>query len=171
MSGIFNLVVNSLRIITKNNKIHVNAGTIKERRAKAKITQNPIKAFLEDALAKEPTKDDYETSDDMYAAFERFCNYYQISGPGYDEFLEKLKDKYDLEKGRKNTPEGKKTIWKSCKLVKWKNPNDPTQRTLEDDDEDDDNKSENEKEQQPEETPEQKYQREQEEMEKWGYKI
>lgn len=162
MSGIFNLVVNSLRIITKNNKIHVNAATIKERRAKAKITQNPIKAFLEDALAKQPTKDDYETSDDMYDAFERYCNYHQISGPGYDEFLEKLKDEYDLEKGRKNTPEGKKTIWK-CKLVKWKNPYNPSQSTL-----DDDNDDNEKQQQQPEETPEDKYHREQEEMKKWG---
>ena len=47
MSGIFNLVINSLGIITKNNKIHVNASTITERRAKAKVIQNPIKAFLE----------------------------------------------------------------------------------------------------------------------------
>ena len=39
MSGIFNLVVNSWEIITKNNEIHINAATIKQRRAKAKLTQ------------------------------------------------------------------------------------------------------------------------------------
>ena len=69
MSGIFNLIVNSWETITTKNKIHVNAATISARRAKAKLTQNPIKAFLEDALAKEPKEDDYETSKDMYDAF------------------------------------------------------------------------------------------------------
>ncbi len=34
-------------------------------RAKAKLIQEPIKASLEDALAKEPTNDDYETSEDI----------------------------------------------------------------------------------------------------------
>lgn len=150
MSGIFNLVINALKVISKNNSIYVNAATISQRRAKAKISKNPMKAFLEDALAKEPTKDDYETSDDMYVAFERYCNYNQVSGPGYDQFLEDLKEKHDLDKKRKQTPEGKKTIWK-CKLVKWKNPDNPTQRTIDDDnDEDDDGLQE-------QETPEEKY--------------
>ncbi|HSF51241.1 MAG TPA: phage/plasmid primase, P4 family [Nitrososphaeraceae archaeon] len=171
MSGIFNLVVNSLSTITKNNKIHINAATISQRRAKAKLIQDTIGSFLDDALAKEATDKDFETSDDMHAAFMRFCLYHQISGPGYDKFLEdlneKYKKKYDLEKGRKKTPEGKKTIWKRCKLVKWKNPDDPTQSTLDEDDEDEEYYESENEEQEPE-SPEEKYKREQEEMKRWG---
>jgi P4 family phage/plasmid primase-like protien len=160
MSGIFNLVVNSLRIITERNKIHVNASTISARRAKAKLIQNPIKAFLEDALAKEPPSDDYETSEDMHDAFKRFCSYHEISGPGYDKFLEDLKKKYDLSKDRKRIEGKRRTVW-YCKLVKWKNAANPSQSTLTDDDEDED------EEKQQEESPEEKYKREQEEMKKW----
>jgi putative DNA primase/helicase len=137
MSGIFNLIVNSMRTIVNKNKIYVNAATISERRAKAKLIQNPIKVFLDDALAKEPASDDYETSENISTAFERFCSYHEISGPGSDKFLEDLKEKYKIDKSRKKMKDGKKrTVW-NCKLVKWKNPADPTQSTLEGDSEED----------------------------------
>src|SRR5215208_2247249 len=160
MSGIFNLVVNSLRTINKNNEMYVNASTIKERRAKAKITQNPIKAFLEDALAKEPSEDDYETSDDLYDAFFRYCKDNKLHIIGSDAFSEILGKEYThiLKKDRKIIDRKRKTVWK-CKLVKWKNAEDPTQRTLGEDSDNDDIMEE--------ESPEEKYLREQEEMNKW----
>ena len=128
-----------MRTIINRNKIHVNAATISQRRAKAKLTQDPIKAFLEDALAKEPTNNNFETSEDMFAAFERFCLYYKISGPGFDKFSEDLKSKHGYNKGRKTIVDEqgnkkKKTIWEECKLVKWKDTDDPSQSTLVDDD-------------------------------------
>ena len=131
MSGIFNLVVNSLKTINKNNEIHVNAATIKERRAKAKLTQNPIKTFLEDALAKEPKEDDFETSKDLYDAFYRFCKHNKLQIEGSDAFSEILGREYThiLKKDRKTIECKKKTIW-TCKLVKWKNADDPAQSTL-----------------------------------------
>ena len=131
MSGIFNVVVNSLKTINKNNEIHVNAATIKERRAKAKLTQNPIKTFLEDALAKEPKEDDFETSKDLYDAFYRFCKHNKLQIEGSDAFSEILGREYThiLKKDRKTIEGKKKTIW-TCKLVKWKNADDPAQSTL-----------------------------------------
>ena len=134
MSGIFNLVVNSMRTIVNRNKIHVSASTIKQRRAKAKLTQDPIGSFIEDALAKEPGKDDYETNEDMYSAFDRFCLKNRLSGPGSEKFSEDLRKKHGLEKGRKEIVDEqgnkkKKTVWK-CKLVKWKDIDDPLQSTL-----------------------------------------
>jgi phage/plasmid-associated DNA primase len=104
MSGIFNLVVNSLKTINKNNEIYVNAATIKARRAKAKLTQNPIKAFLENALSKEPNEDDYETWKEMYDAFHRYCIYNKLHVLSEDDFSEKLGKDYThiLEKGRKD---------------------------------------------------------------------
>jgi putative DNA primase/helicase len=168
MSGIFNLVVNSLRTITKNNGIYVNASTIKERRAKAKITENPIKAFLEDALAKEPYEDDYETSDDLYDAFYRYCKYNKLHILGSDAFSEILGKEYThiLKKDRKTIDKKRKTIWK-CKLVKWKNAEDHSQRALEDSDDDDDDDDDDENQPQVE-TSQEKYNREQEEMKNWN---
>jgi P4 family phage/plasmid primase-like protien len=160
MSGIFNLVVNSLRTINKNNEIYVNASTIKERRTKAKITQNPIKAFLEDALAKEPNEDDYETSDELYDAFYRYCKDNKLHIISPDAFSEILGKEYThiLKRDRKIIDKKRKTVWK-CKLVKWKNAEDPTQRTLGEDSDIDDVTEE--------ESSEEKYHREQEEMKKW----
>lgn len=130
-------------MIATKNKIHVNAATISERRTKAKLIQAPIKSFLEDALAKEPQSDDCETSEYMNTAFERFCTHNEISGPGRDKFLEDLKERYKIDKGRKKMKDGTRpTIWK-CKLVKWKIPNDSAQTSLggeydQDDDDGDD---------------------------------
>lgn len=130
ISGIFNLVVNSMRTIVNRNKIHVHASTISQRRAKAKLIQDPIGAFLEEALAKEPAKDDYETSEDMHDAFERFCQHHTLLGPGFDKFSEDTRNKYGVNKGRKMIDGKKKTIWQGCKLVKWKNTIDSSQKTL-----------------------------------------
>ncbi len=129
MSGIFNLVVNSLKTIAKNNEIYVNGATIKERRAKAKLTQNPIKSFLEGALAKEPNKDDYETGKDLYDAFYNFCKYHKLHILGSDEFSEILRRDHGLKKDRKTVQGKKTTIWE-CKLVKWKNTDDSSQTIL-----------------------------------------
>ncbi len=133
MSAIFNLVVNSWEIITKNNEIHINAATIKQRRAKAKLTQNPIKSFLEDALAKEPTVDDFETGKDLYDAFYRFCQHNKLHILGSDAFSEILGKEYThiLEKDRKIIKNKRITVWK-CKLVKYKSAEDTSQTTLED---------------------------------------
>jgi P4 family phage/plasmid primase-like protien len=186
MSGIFNLILNSLRTIGKNNQIHINASTISERRAKAKLTQNPVKTFLEDALAKEPNDKDFETGKDLYDAFYRFCQHNKLHILGYDTFSETLgKDyKHILEKDRKTIDGRRITIWK-CKLVKWKNADDPTQTTLaeegedpEDIDKNNENNNNNNKEELEQELLPQKeeqlsedrikkYQREQEEMKKW----
>lgn len=168
ISGIFNLVVNSMRTIVNRNKIHVHASTISQRRAKAKLIQDPIGAFLEEALAKEPAKDDYETSEDMHDAFERFCQHHTLLGPGFDKFSEDTRNKYGVNKGRKMIDGKKKTIWQGCKLVKWKNTIDSSQKTL--------MNEESEKEKQPlqreggeeKASREEKYRREQEEIRKWG---
>jgi phage/plasmid-associated DNA primase len=166
ISGIFNLVVNSWETITTRNEIHVNAATISARRAKAKLTQNPIKAFLEEALAKESKEDDFETGKDLYDAFYRFCEHNKLQILGSDAFSEILgKDyKHILEKDRKTIDGRRIAIW-NCKLVKWKNVNDNSQTTLgEEGEESEDGEGEIEQ----QETPEEKYKREQEEMKKWG---
>ena len=118
MSGIFYLIINSMRTIVNRNKIHVNASTIRQRRAKAELTRNPVKVFLENALAKEPNQDDYETNEDMHDAFTRFCKYHKLHVLGSDTFSETLRKDHGLKKGRKTIEGKKKTIWEECKLGK-----------------------------------------------------
>ena len=129
MSGIFNLIVNSMRTIVNRNEIHVNASTTSQRRAKAELIRNPVKAFLNDALAKEPDPDDYETSEDMYEAYSRFGNSHKLYLLGSDTFSESLRKDHGLRKERIMIENNKKTVWR-CKLVKWKDPDDPSQMTL-----------------------------------------
>ena len=173
MSGIFNLVVNSMRTIVNRNKIHVNASTISQRRAKAKLIQDPIRAFLEEALAKEPANDDYETSGDMHDAFERFCQHHTLSGPGFDKFSEDLRKIHGLNKGRKIIDGKKKTIWQSCKLVKWKNTIDSSQKTLMNEETEEEKQIQEQpiereqREEEKKESREEKWRREQEEIRKW----
>ena len=91
---------------------------LKQRRVKAKLTQNPIKAFLEDALAKEQNDKDFETSKDLYDAFYRFCKRHKLHILGSDTFSEILGKEYThiLEKDRKTINNKRVTIWK-CKLA------------------------------------------------------
>lgn len=93
-----------------------------------------MKAFLNDALAKEPDPDDYETSEDMYEAYSRFGNSHKLYLLGSDTFTESLRKDHGLRKERKTIEGIKKTIWK-CKLVKWKNTSDSSQKTLGEDEE------------------------------------
>ena len=123
------MIVNSMRTIVNRNEIHVNASTISQRRAKAELIRNPVKAFLNDALAKDPNQEEFETSKDMYEAYSRFCNFHKLYLHGSDIFSETLRKEHGLRKERITIEKNKKTIWR-CKLVKWKNPDDPAQMTL-----------------------------------------
>ncbi len=158
-----------MRTIVNRNKIHVNASTISQRRAKAELTRNPVKVFLDEALSKEPNRDDYETNEDMHDAFTRFCKYNKLHVLGSDTFSETLRKDHGLKKGRKTIEDKKKTIWEECKLVKWKNTCDYSQKTLMNKDNDD--KEEEEQEQpldgEEKESREEKWRREQEEIAKW----
>jgi hypothetical protein len=118
-----------MRTIVNSNEIHVNASTISQRRAKAELIRNPVKAFLNDALAKEPDQEDYETSEDMYEAYSRFGNSHKLYLLGSDTFSESLRKDHGLKKERITIDKKRKTVWR-CKLVKWKDPDDPSQMTL-----------------------------------------
>jgi putative DNA primase/helicase len=140
LSGIFNIITKCLRTIVNKNQIHVNASTISQRRAKAELIRHPVKAFLKDALTKEPHQDDFETSEDMYVAYSRFCNFHKLILHGSDTFSETLRKDHGLKKERKTIEKIKKTVWR-CKLVKWKDPDDPSQMTLTTEEEDEEEAS------------------------------
>ena len=66
----------------------------------------------------------------MHDAFERFCQHHTLSSPGFNKFSEDLRKIHGLNKGRKIIDGKTKTIWQRCKLVKWKNTTDSSQKTL-----------------------------------------
>jgi P4 family phage/plasmid primase-like protien len=130
LSGIFNIIAKCLRTLDRIGKIHVNSKTISERRAKAELIRNPIKAFLDFATSKEPNLDDFETKDNLYRAFLKFCKIKKLMVIGYDEFAITLNRKHGLTNARKIIEKRKQTIWKGVKLIKFKDTDDPSQQTL-----------------------------------------
>jgi len=130
LSGIFNIIAKCLRTLDRIGKIHVNSKTISERRAKAELIRNPIKAFLDFATSKEPNLDDFETKDNLYRAFLKFCKIKKLMVIGYDEFAITLNRKHGLTNARKIIEKRKQTIWKGVKLIKFKDTDDASQHTL-----------------------------------------
>lgn len=120
MSGILNLVINSLQVIHNNKKIHTKS-TISERRAKAELTADPISAFLDIGgwVAASITNqgEEYITKDEFYGDFTKFCNDHKLHVLSYDAFAKKLKKEHKLPNGRKIEDDGsgnkkkKTTIW------------------------------------------------------------
>ena len=80
ISGIFNLLMVYLRRINKNKELYVNEKTTKEKRAKYERAVNPIKAFLEEALAEEELiETNEENKEDVYKAYKIYCDKYSLS--------------------------------------------------------------------------------------------
>ena len=130
ISGIFNILAHVLRTrIIKTQRVHINQKTIKERREKAELINNPIKSFLNDAVSEDSIESDYEIKEDFYLAYTRFCKYHKLPMQQYDTFGEILKKDHNYKKDRKRIHGKKQTVWIAVKLVKWNN-NDPLQQTL-----------------------------------------
>ena len=53
ISGIFNILMRSLRRINRDREIYVNEKTIEEKRLKYERTVNPVKCFIEEAISEE----------------------------------------------------------------------------------------------------------------------
>ena len=117
MSGILNLVINSLNVIHNSKKIHVQS-TISQRRAKAELTADPVSAFLdtEDWVESTNHAEEYVTKEAFYGEFMKFCNDHKLHVLSYDPFAKKLKKEHNLSNGRKieeddNGNKKKTTIW------------------------------------------------------------
>jgi len=117
MSGILNLVINSLNVIHNSKKIHVQS-TISQRRAKAELTADPVSAFLdiEDWVESTNHAEEYVTKEAFYGEFMKFCNDHKLHVLSYDPFAKKLKKEHKILKGRKIEEDGngnkkKITIW------------------------------------------------------------
>ncbi len=117
MSGILNIVIDSLKTIHENKKIYVNS-TISQRRAKAELIADPVKAFLDIKgwTASTNQAEEYVTKDVFYKDFTKFCNDHKLHVLSYDAFAKKLKKEHELLNGRKieddsNGNKTKITVW------------------------------------------------------------
>jgi putative DNA primase/helicase len=121
-SGIFNIISIALKRITKNGgRICINQKTIKERREKAELIHDPIKAFTNKAIAKDSVESDNEIKEILYLAYKRFCKYHKLPVEQKETLGKMLKKKpYEWKDGRKSKGD-RETFWKGIKLKdKWK---------------------------------------------------
>ena len=99
MSGILNIVIDSLKSIYENKKIYVNS-TTSQRRAKAELIADPVKAFYDEMCQIPSDPAVYEKKEDLYNEFVKFCNSKRLYIPSYKEVIKKLKKEYDTIEGR-----------------------------------------------------------------------
>jgi P4 family phage/plasmid primase-like protien len=133
LSGIFNIIAEVLKTrIVKTQKVYVDTKTILERREKVELIRDPVAAFLKDAICEDP--DWNETKIDVYEAYKRFCTFHKLPLQQYDTFGDILRKEHKFEKDRKTKDRKKETVWKNIRIVEWKDPDDPSQKTFTDGD-------------------------------------
>lgn len=91
-SGIFNILMKALRDIRHNRDIYVNENTIEERRLKYLRAHNSVKAFMEEVIDWENSKeDDYVSKADLHLVYTIYCGMYRIPVENYDTFCKRMK--------------------------------------------------------------------------------
>jgi P4 family phage/plasmid primase-like protien len=132
LSGIFNIITKCLRTIDAKGKIYVNSKSINERREKAELIHDPLKSFIDKAIAKDSVDSDYETKDDFYLAYTRYCKFHKLPIQQKETLGSILNKKpYGWKDGRKMTDGIRKTIWKGVRLKqRWKSDDIFLQQTL-----------------------------------------
>ena len=126
LSGIFNVLMKALRTILKNKRIYVNDKTIQQRREKYQIALDPVKMFLNDAVAEDSTEFDSITKEEFYYAYPIFCKSHNLAILKKEKFGSMVKRSYS--DGRQGGGK-RQTIWKGVSLNK-KYQIDPMQQTL-----------------------------------------
>jgi len=122
VSGIFNVLMQALRRIFKNNRLFFNEKTIDERRLKHERSVNPVKAFIEETIVPKKedddnyiTEEDYIIKEDLYNSFERYCNKYKIAPKSMITVGKDLK-KLGWNEGRESKGENRRTCWLGVRL-------------------------------------------------------
>jgi P4 family phage/plasmid primase-like protien len=129
LSGIFNIIAEVLKTrIIKTQRVYVDTKTILERREKVELIRDPVAAFLKDAISEDSEWN--ETKIDVYEAYKRFCTFHKLPLQQYDTFGDILRKEHKFEKDRKTKDRKKETVWKNIRIVEWKEPDDPSQKTF-----------------------------------------
>jgi putative DNA primase/helicase len=119
LSGTFNVLMTALRRILKNNGIFINEKTIEQKRKKSERANDPVKVFLEEAVAEDSTEDEWMSKADLYHAYIKFCNKYKLAFKPIETFGKDLKRlRPNQSEGRKGKQEEKrKTCWLGIRLT------------------------------------------------------
>lgn len=115
VSGIFNLLMYYLRLIVDNNVIYLDEKSIAERRLKHERLTNPVKVFLNEAMAEDSLADDYVPKAVLYRAYTQFCNEYKLPVKSQIGFGKEISRQPVLRDGKESRGE-RRTIWLGIKL-------------------------------------------------------
>lgn len=115
LSGIFNILMISLRTILKNDQIYFNKKTIEDKRLKHEISANPVKSFIEEVIDEASTCDESITKDEIYEHYLIFCNKHSIPKKSKEVFGKELK-KLNYKDGRETKGENRRTIWYGIRI-------------------------------------------------------
>ncbi len=99
-SGIFNILMAELRRIRATKQLYLNEKTIEERRLKYERAVNPVKAFLEEAVAEDSTTDNVISKTEFHDAYVLYCNKYALPPQKYDYFCKILKNQFKINDTR-----------------------------------------------------------------------
>jgi putative DNA primase/helicase len=93
MSGILNIVLDSLQSIYENKKIYSNS-TISQRRLRAELIVDPVKAFYNENCKVPDGSEEFETKDNLYNKFVEFCTCKKIPPKSRTKFFKQLREEY-----------------------------------------------------------------------------
>jgi P4 family phage/plasmid primase-like protien len=115
LSGIFNVLMNSLRTVLKNEGIHLPTKTVEQRRTKSKIATDSIGEFERNVIAEDAIyNQDVLTKDNTNNAYKQFCKDNGVVSESEKKFGSVMKQKY--KEGREGTGK-RRTFWWGVKLV------------------------------------------------------
>ena len=116
LSGIFNVLIVTLKRLLNQNRIYINEKTIEQRRERYSIVADPVKAFLEEAVAEDSVESDTVVKDKLYQAYRRFCNKYNLAILSKESLGRILNKRYQEGRGSSGRRGKRETVWKGIKL-------------------------------------------------------
>jgi P4 family phage/plasmid primase-like protien len=99
MSGILNIVLDSLKSIYGNKKIYSNS-TVNQRRVRAELIADPVKAFYNENCEVPSDPAIYEVKDVLYKKFLEFCKSKKSQIVSSRKFFEQLREKHNANESR-----------------------------------------------------------------------
>jgi P4 family phage/plasmid primase-like protien len=115
LSGIFKMLMDSLRTVLKNDGIYLSAKTVEQRRTKSKIATDSIGEFQKRAIAEDSIYDqDALTKENTYNAYKQFCRDNVVVYESPQKFGRRMKERY--KEGREGMGK-RRTFWWGVKLV------------------------------------------------------
>ncbi len=129
-SGIFNILMNNLRMILKRKDLYLNEKSIEERRKKTERAIDPVRSFIEEAVAEDSTEGDWTLKSEFYSAYIKFCKNYQIAPKSIEAFGKELKKKMNYTDTGKGNKKERKTCWLGVRLKMYYLLDDKQQQTI-----------------------------------------